>query len=182
MSSSLFLRSGFAVAASAATLAATLVFTACKKDEPVAAPDTTDRDLSTDTRAATGFTWFGKADSLRAKSSGSGHNTPWLRTRYNALAAAQLDAAGRVRAGAVFATGALIVKELHPTRTGGLTEYAVMRKDPTNANAAANGWVWAYLKADGTVSISATQKGTGCVGCHAQADHIDATLMNKFFR
>ena len=177
-----FLRLG----AAAAVFAATIAFTACKKDEPAATPapaDTTDATLYTAARVATGFTWFENADSVRAKSSGSGHSQAFLRTRYNTLAAAQLDAAtGRVRAGAVFATGSLIVKELHPTRTGGLNEYAVMRKDPTNAHAAANGWVWAMLKADGSVSVSATQKGAGCVGCHGQAGHVDATLMNKFFR
>jgi Cytochrome P460 len=156
------------------------VVQACQKDDP--APDTTDRDLAALARDTTGFTWFAHDPALRPKSSGSGHTTPWLRTRYNATAAVQLDpATGHVRAGAIFGEGAVVVKELHQTPTGGATQYAIIRKDPRNANAAANGWVWAIYNADGSVSVSATMKGTGCASCHAQTDNIDGTLMNKFF-
>ena len=119
---------------------------------------------------------------MRAKSSGSGHTTPWLRVRYNALAAGQLDpVTGRPRAGALFPTGAAVVKELFAARTGGPTQYAVMRKDPANALATPTGWTWAILNANGSVSVSATQKGAGCAGCHGQAGNVDATLMSKFF-
>ncbi len=154
---------------------------ACKKDDP-APPDTTDRDVFAFVAASDTAAWFGLDSALRVKTTGSGHSTPWLRVRYNATAALQLDAAtGRVRPGAVFAEGALIVKELHRTPTSGVAQYAVIRKDPRNANAAANGWVWAIYNADGTPEVSATAKGLGCTGCHAQSGNLDATLMNQFF-
>ncbi len=164
--------------------AGALTLNACKKDEKVAPTptDTTDRDLAALAQATTGFTWFGNDPALRPKSSGSGHGEAFLRTRYNATAAAQLDpATGRVRPGAVFGAGSLIVKELHQTATSGISQYAVMQRNPTSPNAAANGWVWAEFRADGAVSYSPTQKGAGCVSCHGQADNVDATLMNKFF-
>lgn len=162
--------------------AAALALNACKKDEKKPAADTTDRDLSALARATTGFTWFGHDAALRPKSSGSGHGEAFLRTRYDATAATQLDhATGRVRAGAVFGTGSLIVKELHQTATGGISQYAVMQRNPTNPNAAPNGWVWAEFNPDGSVSLSSASKGSGCTGCHGQAGHVDATLMNKFF-
>ena len=178
-----FLR--FALAAVA--FGAVVTLTACEADDDDPVPsniaETTDGDLYVAARDTAGFRWFGFSDSLRAKSSGSGHLTPWLRTRYNALAAGQLDpATGRVRTGAVFPAGSLIVKELHAARTGPPAEYAIIRKDPTHP-LAASGWVWTIVKADGTpvAGESAINKGVGCVSCHAQADNIDATLMNKFF-
>ncbi len=170
------------LAAATALFTTAVALTACKKDADPVPPDTTDRDLAALAQATTGFAWFGNDAALRPKSSGSGHGEAFLRTRYNATAAAQLDpATGRVRPGAVFGTGSLIVKELHATSTGGPSLYAVMQRAPANPNAAANGWVWAEFDPTGAAVFSATRKGVGCVSCHSQADNVDATLMNKFF-
>jgi hypothetical protein len=156
------------------------VLTACSKDDDSSSSGTTDQELFDLAKSASGFTWFENSDALLPKSSGTGHAQPLLRTRYNATAAAQLDADGRVKPGATFPEGSLIVKELHDNATT-IAIFAVMYKQPSNPNADDNGWVWAYLAPDGSVPISSSGKGSGCNGCHGQAEHIDYTLMNKFF-
>jgi hypothetical protein len=129
--------------------------------------------LSALARASTGWTyWRNRSDTL-LRSNGSGHVEARLRTRYNARAAAQLDANGRVRAGAVFPDSSLIVKELIIGNT--LNRYAVMYKLPSAANAN-GGWLWAYYAPDGATQIALTSRGGACVGCHTPG--VDRTRMN----
>ncbi len=161
-------------------MASVAVFTACSKDDDSSSSGITDQELLDLAKSTNGFIWYKNSDDLLPKSSGTGHAQPLLRTRYNATAAAQLDADGKVKAGTTFPDGSLIVKELNDNATT-LAIYAVMYKQSDDPNADANGWVWAYINADGSVLTSATGKGNGCNGCHGQADHIDFTLMNKFF-
>ena len=56
----------------------------CKKETP--APNT-DEEMYEMAIATSGFTWFKNSNSLLDKSSGSGHPQPFLRTRYNTIAA-----------------------------------------------------------------------------------------------
>jgi hypothetical protein len=97
-----------------------------------------------------------------------------LRTQYNALAATQLDANGRVRAGASFPDSAMIVKELYTGST--LTSVAVMLKLRGSPQASQGGWVWGYFDGAGAVRVSVAERGAGCAGCHAPG--IDYTRMN----
>ncbi len=174
--------SGLKWALAAGFFVGVLALNACKKDEAAALPpDTTDRDLAVLARDTTGSTWFGRSAALRPRSSGSAHGQAWLRARFNPTAAAALDGAGRVRPGATFGTGSLIVKELHGSTSGGASLLAVMQKNPTSPNAAADGWVWAEFDPAGAVVVSATAKGAGCTGCHAQTGSTDATLLTKYF-
>ena len=110
------------------------------------------------------------------RSSGSGHTAqPKLRTRYNAKAAAMLDAQGKVKAGAVFSDSSLIVKELF--NAGNQIEVlAYMFKLSGADNADANGWVWGEVSPGGNVLYTVTNKGAGCNGCHSTG--IDYTRMN----
>ncbi len=148
----------------------------CKKDEPA---EGIDLELLNMAEEITGFTWYKNADTWLAKSSGSGHNYTGLRTRYNSIAATQLDGDGKVMANASFPEGSLVVKEL---ANGTLAErYAILYKRSDNEHADANGWVWGYVNADGTVATTAEDKGAICTGCHLQPDNIDYMLMNKFF-
>lgn len=141
---------------------------------------TTDATLYELAKATAGFTWYKKSDGLLKKSAGSGHTQPLLRTRYNAAAATKLDGSGKVVAGASFPDGALIVKELVDSANA-LSLYAILYKKTGDANADAKGWVWGYINPDGSVRISATQKGSACISCHSQTGSIDYMLMNKFF-
>lgn len=127
-----------------------------------------------------GFTWFESTDVYLEKSAGSGHNFPFLRTRFNATAFSQLDSEGRVLPGAVFPDGSVIVKELYDDKKK-FKRYATMWKNPSSEYADANGWVWGYIEKKGAVVESAELKGASCIGCHAQSNNIDGTLMNKFF-
>lgn len=125
-------------------------------------------------------TWFGLSDTKLNRSSGSGHTDPLLRVRYNAVAAAMLDAAGRVKADAVFPDESLIVKELY-SDANTLAGYAIMYKKAGHKDADANGWVWGYLKANGDVNMTASAKGNGCTSCHGGSGNINYTLMNNAF-
>jgi hypothetical protein len=124
-------------------------------------------------RATTGWTYYKNRPDTLLRSAGSGHAEARLRTRFNATAATQLDAAGKVRVGANFPDSSLIVKEL--IVAGTLNRYAVMMKLRNSANAG-SGWLWAYYAPDGSPQIAITSRGAACVGCHASG--IDLTRMN----
>lgn len=148
----------------------------CTKDK-VSETDTELFELAQDT---TGFLWYKHTDTLLPKSAGSGHGQPFLRVRFNAIAATQLDSTGKINVNASFAEGSLIVKELCEN-TGDLDRYAILYKKPTHVNADPKGWVWGYINADGSVAVSASKKGNSCISCHSQSGNIDYMLMNKYF-
>ena len=149
----------------------------CKKDDEAQG---TDKELYDMAQNTAGFTWYKNSGNLLDKSSGSGHSQPYLRTRYNSIAAAKLDSVGKVMEGTFFPEGSLVVKELYSNSTT-LDRYAILYKQSGNTDTDANGWVWGYINADGTVSAPASEKGSSCTGCHSQDGNIDYMLMNKFF-
>lgn len=149
----------------------------CTKDKEATG---TDNELYEMAKATSGFTWFKNSSSLLDKSSGSGHPQPFLRTRYNSVAATKLDSIGKIMTGATFPEGSLIVKELHDNSTT-LGRYAILYKKSGSADADAKGWVWGYINADGSVAEASSKKGSSCISCHSQADNIDYMLMNKYF-
>ncbi len=154
---------------------------ACKKDDDKpGTTKSTDETLYDLAKSTNGFTWYKNSDALLDKSTGTGHSQPLLRTRYNATATTALDTDGKIKAGTTFPDESLVVKELYDNATTQAI-YAVMYKKPGHPDADAEGWVWAYLNVNGSVLTSAASKGSGCRGCHGQAEHIDYTLMNKFF-
>lgn len=154
------------------------IINSCKKDKVASEVD---QQLYEMAKTTTGFVWYKNSDSLLGKSSGSGHAEPFLRTRYNSIAATQLDANGKVQTGAVFPEGSLIVKELL-NNSSTIGRYAILYKKPGSDAADAKGWVWGYIDADGTVNQPASKKGSACISCHSQAENIDYMLMNKFFQ
>lgn len=155
-----------------------LAMVSCSKDDELKG---TDKALLEEAKASTVFLYYKFNTSLLSKSAGSGHNFPYLRTRYNVTAASQLDTLGKVKPGAVFPEGSLIVKELYRTSTS-LSRYAILKKNSSSADADANGWVWGYIDTDESVAEPAKNKGAACTGCHSQADNIDYMLMNKYFQ
>lgn len=153
-----------------------IAFQSCKKDEPAVGIDL---ELLQMAEMTNGFTWYKDSDAWLAKSSGSGHNYTSLRTRYNATAATQLDAEGKVRSNASFPDGSLVVKELSNGTEAEL--YAILYKRSDHEFADDNGWVWGYVFANGNVATTAEDKGAICTGCHLQPQNIDYMLMNKLF-
>jgi len=148
----------------------------CTKEEATG----TDKELLNLAQATTGFTWYKKSNILLAKSNASGHSEAFLKTRFNAVAAAKLDAGGKLVDGTSFPDGSLIVKELYKNEST-LNRYAILYKKAGHPDADAKGWVWGYVNADGSVAAAASQKGAGCAGCHSQSGNIDYILMKKFF-
>jgi len=149
----------------------------CKNDKQA---EGTDKLLYDMARETTGFTWYKKSDALLNTTSGSGHSFPYLRTRYNQVAAARLDDQGKITAGSLFPEGSLIVKEFHDSSKK-LARYAILYKETGNQDADSKGWVWGYINADGTVAQEASKRGSGCSDCHNQSGNIDYMLMNKYF-
>ncbi len=162
--------------------ACVLVGTACahSRDEPTALPTgeptlaVTDAALNQLAAPRSSWTYYRNNPALLARSPGSGHSEPQLRTQYNGRAATQLDASGRVRAGASFPDSSIIVKELY---SGGIvTTVAVMMKLRGSPQASQGGWVWGYFDPTGAVRVSVNDRGAGCAACHAPG--IDFTRMN----
>ncbi len=160
-----------------ASIISFVFFNSCKHENEVSDTDIALYELATE---PDGFTWYKHADSLLNRSAGSGHGEPFLRTRYNAVAATQLDANGKISAAAVFPEGSLVVKELF-NNASSIGRYAILYKKSDSPDADSKGWVWGYINADGSVAESATNKGNACIGCHSQTGNIDYMLMNKFF-
>jgi hypothetical protein len=156
----------------------------CKKEDQAKETEqtkTTDQDLYDLAKATTGFVWYKKSTTLLNKSSGSAHPYPFLRTRYNDIAAKKLDANGKIIPGGSFAEGSMIVKELYENSTT-IARYAILYKKAASTDADAKGWIWGYINADGKVAEPASRKGSSCISCHSQADNIDYMLMNKYFQ
>lgn len=149
----------------------------CKKNEVATGIDKQLLDMAKET---TGFTWYKNSSSLLNKSSGSGHSEPFLRTRYNSVAATVLDSTGKIISGSIFPDGSLVVKELFDNSTD-IGRYAILYKKTSDTNADVAGWVWGYINADGTVAAPASNKGSGCRGCHSQTNNTDLNLMNIYF-
>jgi len=149
----------------------------CKKEK---AATGTDKELYEMSKPTSGFTWYKNSSSLLNKSSGSAHPQPYLRTRYNSVAATQLDSNGKIIAASIFPDGSLIVKELFDNATT-LARYAILYKKSDSPDADAKGWVWGYINANGNVVDAASNKGSSCISCHSQTDNIDYMLMNKYF-
>lgn len=149
----------------------------CKHEKPL---DGSDKKLFEMAQTTYGFIWFKNAESLLDRSSGSGHSHALLRTRYNTIAAQHLGEDGLILPNTAFGEGSVIVKELYEN-SNTLSRYAVLYKSSGNEDADSNGWVWGYINVDGTVAVSATDKGAACMSCHSQSENIDYMLMNKFF-
>jgi len=154
-----------------------MTFNSCKKDKMATGID---KELYEMAKETSGFTWYKNSNELLEKSSGSGHPQPLLRTRYNAIAATQLDTNGKIIPGAVFPEGSLIVKDLYDNTTT-LGRYAILFKNTNNTYADANGWVWGYINPNGSIAEPASKKGTSCISCHTQSNNIDYTLMNEYY-
>ena len=158
-----------------AFIAAGLLYS-CTKDK---VEGITDAELLELAKKTDGSTFYAFSPLLLDKSAGSGHPQPFLRTRYNAIAASQLDMNGKIRDGAAFPEGSLIVKELY-SDPNTIDQYAILYKKATGV-ADSRGWVWGYVKANGTVVVPASKKGSSCINCHSQNENRDYMLMNKYF-
>ncbi|HMG16222.1 MAG TPA: cytochrome P460 family protein [Saprospiraceae bacterium] len=143
------------------------LFHSCKKDDNT---QTDDQKLLAE--ATAGLTVWPRTTSVTDPAGNSIHGPfqIWM----NATALAALDGSGNLPVGASFPTGSLIVKSIHDTKTGPVTSYVVMKKDPSNANAG-SGWVWADYKIGGEVNHSISEKGGlgGCVSCHGGSTNRD---------
>lgn len=152
-----------------------LLIFSCKKE-----PKGIDGELYNLSKDDAGYVWYKNSAAFLDKSSGSGHNFPFLRTRFNAVAATQLDASGKILENAVFPEGSVVVKELYDSGNE-LKRYATLYKKSDSEFADANGWVWGYIEKNGKVVESAELKGASCIGCHSQGGNIDYMLMNVYF-
>lgn len=139
----------------------------------------TDSELYQMSNTTSGFVWYKHTDTLLVKSLGSGHQPPFLRTRFSSIAATKLDNAGKIQSGIVFPEGSLIVKELRNDPIT-LVRYAVMYKKTGDPNADTNGWLWTYINPDGSSAIPISDKGNQCISCHSQSGNINGVLMNKY--
>jgi len=109
---------------------------------------------------------------------GSHAHRPMVRVSTNGTAAAALSG-GRLPAGGRFPEGSTIVKEIR--QDGGTILIAVMHRR-SDSPFAAGGWLWAEFQPEGSVQISMTDRGHGCVGCHQQELGTRNDLVRTFER
>ena len=149
----------------------------CKKSDEA---EGIDKQLLDMAQSSSGYTWYKNDAALLDKSAGSGHNYPFLRTRFDQIASAMLDSNGKIMDSITFPEGSLIVKELYSDGST-LSRYAILYKQSNSSYADAKGWIWGYINSDGTVAVTAEEKGQQCISCHSQDGNIDYMLMNKYF-
>jgi hypothetical protein len=152
---------------------------ACSNDPleglvPGTGPAVSDEDLKTLMKTGL-WVYFGNSGTPIARASTSPHPETMLSVRYNQFAATQLDANGRVKAGAVFPDSSVIVKDLRGS-SGLTTTLAVMMKLNNSSSAGFGGWIWAEYTPAGVVRYSTAGRGGACSQCHSSG--IDYTRMN----
>ena len=114
-----------------------------------------------------GFEYYqGGATLLPASASPHGN----FKLRFNQEALSSLDATGELPDGGVFMNGSVIVKEVYVNNV--LTIYAVMKKAPSDVNAA-NGWLWSEYLPDGRASYGIALRGNVCTSCHDDSPNRD---------
>lgn len=171
------LTSGIATKPMMATVASAFAL-ACSSDPlsrlaPGDAPAVSDSALFALASADGVWTYY-KRSAVPIVRQSSAHPERSALVRYNAVAATQLDASGKVRSGAEFPDSSLIVKAL--SNGNGVATYAVMLKLRRSVSAGRGGWVWAEFGPDGAVRYASASRGAGCTGCHDTG--IDYTRMN----
>ena len=141
--------------------------------EPATGPSVSDATLYSIVRGDPSWTFYKRSATPIARSSRP-HPESHALVRYNARAATQLDAVGKVRSGASFPDSSIIVKALSNGST--LATYAVMMKLSGSASSGPGGWIWAEYGPAGAVKFSTTSRGSACTSCHVAG--IDYTRMN----
>lgn len=141
--------------------------------EPGTGPSVSDGALYALTQPTTAWTFY-KRNATPIQRASRPHAETHALVRYNARAATQLDADGKVRRDASFPDSSIIVKVLSNGPT--LVTYAVMMKLRNSASAGFDGWIWAEYDPSGAVKYSTTGRGGACSSCHSSG--IDYTRMN----
>ena len=136
-------------------------------------PSVSDATLYSSTRGDSSWTFYKRFATPITRSS-QPHPESRALVRYNARAATQLDAAGKVRSDASFPDSSIIVKELSNGST--VATYAVMMKLSGSASAGPGGWIWAEFGPTGAVRFPTTSRGSACTSCHVAG--VDYTRMN----
>lgn len=140
-------------------LPAVTTMIACKKDKEESSAD---QAFSSEIRNGS-YSYYQNGNTLSAASP-SPHGS--FKLKFNSTALAALDSTGELPSGATFPNGSVIVKEV--VSGSGVTLLAVMKKEPSNANAG-SGWMWAEYEPDGSTVFSVGKREMVASG--ATADH-----------
>jgi len=135
--------------------------------------DLTDTQVFAMAMAQESWVWYKRSADTLTAAADSPH-TDRLRTRYNTVAATQLDDQGKVMASVAFPDSSLIVKEVY--RNGELAILAVMMRAVGHQYAGHGDWLWGEYAADGSVLHSIAQSQATCHNCHVRG--LDHTRMN----
>jgi hypothetical protein len=145
----------------------------CSKD-----PDTNDMDqtnLYNDAamyqEITNGSFYYYQSDTATLTAAGnSPHGT--FKLLFNQEAKNALGTDGKLAVGDTFPTGSIILKDV--IRNGTTRFYAAMWKQPASSNTNED-WLWYEANLDGSLLVSITAKGNGCIGCHRANTNRDFT-------
>lgn len=142
-------------------LASMVLSQSCKEEDKETQAD---KDLFEEITSITDYTFYKGNDAVLESSAESPHND-YFRVKFNSTANAVLTDDGKLPADGTFPNGSIVIKELYDTQDGDLKLYAVMKKSADDN--AANGWIWAEYKPDGSTFYSVSEKGGACTSCHS---------------
>lgn len=111
---------------------------------------------------------------------GSEAHRPIIRVTLNSIAMGSLRN-GRLPAGATFAEGSIVLKEVRASASTVPTLYVVMMKDSGNP-LAGDGWLWAEYGPTGSVAFSVSNRGSACTSCHRRQQGPRNDLVRSFER
>lgn len=141
---------------------------------PVPPLISTEADLFRISNYDSTFYWYQNSN-VRLTSANASAHSPFMRVRYNSIAAAVLSDNGKLPVNGIFPRGSLIVKELFESETDTLRYLAVMYKDSLHPQQAF-GWVWGEYEVNGTPLITLNSRGNICTSCH-QSNSRDMTRL-----
>lgn len=157
-------------------LSCIITFNSCSKDPATENPDETnlytDADMYNEIR--NGSFYYYKSDTTTLSAAGnSPHGT--FKLLFNQTAKDALGSDGKLAATDTFPKGSIILKDV--IRNGSTSFYAAMWKQPNSTNATED-WLWYEANLDGSLLVSITAKGNGCIGCHRANTNRD--FVNSF--
>lgn len=157
-------------------LACIITIHSCSKDPETNNPDETDLYTDADmyNEIRNGSFYFYQSDTTTLLAAGnSPHGT--FKLLFNQTAKDALGTDGKLAATDTFPKGSIILKDV--IRNGSTRFYAAMWKQPNSTNATED-WLWYEANLDGSLLVSITAKGNGCIGCHRANAHRD--FVNSF--
>jgi hypothetical protein len=155
-----------------------LTFISCSKEDnnnnTSDENELSDQEIYERANNKTGFVYYKNITDTLTAAAASPHKT-FILVRFNDVALNVIGPDGKLQPGKSFPDESIIVNEIYQKKGGKPDRIAVMIKRPKDINSE-SGWLWTEFKTDGSAKVSAADKGSQCVSCHAGQGNKDLVL------